>query len=160
MLDLHPGLMIWTIISFVILLYILNKAAWKPILKALDEREKGIKDDINTAKTAREKAESSLEEYRKQLAEAQSEAQKIVAKSREDAERIGEELKAKYQADAEALLEKARKQIDLESQAAINEIRNEVAGLAIVTAEKIIGKALDSEDHRRLVSESLMESPN
>ena len=160
MLDLHPGLMIWTIITFIILLIILKKAAWNPILTALDAREKGIKDNIEAAKNAREEAESSIEEYRRKLAEAAAEAQKVLAKARQDAERIGEELKAKYKADAEAELEKARKQIDLERQAAVNEIRNEMAGLVIAAAEKVIGKALDSEDHRRLVLGGLQENPN
>lgn len=160
MLDLHPGLMIWTIISFVILLFILKKLAWTPILAALDEREKFIKDGIEAARKAREDAERSEEEYRKMIAEAQAEAQAVIAKARQDAETIGNQLKTKYKAEAESLLDKARKQIDLESQAAVNEIRNEVANLAISGAEKVIGKALDSEDHRRLIIEGLEENRN
>lgn len=160
MLDLHPGLMIWTIISFLILLFILKKLAWTPILAALDEREKYIKDGIEAARKALEDAEKSVEEYRRMIAEAQAEAQAVIAKSRQDAEIIGNQLKAKFKAEAESLLDKARKQIDLESQAAINEIRNEVANLAISAAEKVIGKALDSEDHRRLIIEGLEENRN
>ncbi len=160
MLDIHPGLMIWTIVSFLILLVILKKAAWTPILKALDEREKGIKENIETAKLAREDADRSLEEYRQKLSEAHTEAQSIVSKARQDAERVGEELKVKHKTEADAILDKARKQIDLERQAAINEIRTEVANLAISAAEKVVGKTLDSEDHRRLVMESLEENPN
>ena len=160
MLDLYPGLMIWTIVSFLILLFILKKAAWTPIVKALEEREKGIKDDIESARSAREEAEKSMDDYRKKLAEAQTEAQKVVEKARHDAERVGEELKAKYKADAESQLEKARKQIELEKQAAINEIRGEIATLAITAAEKIITKNLNSEDNRRLVMEGLKESEN
>jgi len=160
MLDLYPGLMIWTIVSFLILLFILKKAAWTPIVKALEEREKGIKDDIESARSAREEAEKSMDDYRKKLAEAQTEAQKVVEKARHDAERVGEELKAKYKADADSQLEKARKQIELEKQAAINEIRGEIATLAITAAEKIITKNLNSEDNRRLVMEGLKESEN
>ncbi|HHE46396.1 MAG TPA: ATP synthase F0 subunit B [Bacteroidetes bacterium] len=160
MLDINPGLMIWTIVSFLILLAVLKKAAWDPILKALDERENGIRENIETARQARDDADRSLEEYRRKLSEAQSEAQNIVAKARQDAERVGEELKTKYKVDAEALIDKAKKQIDLERRAAINQIRAEVAGLAISAAEKVVGKSLDSEDHRRLVMESLKESSN
>ena len=160
MLDIHPGLMIWTIVSFLILLVILKKAAWTPILKALDEREKGIKGNIEAAKQAREDADRSLEEYRRKLSEAHTEAQSVVSKARQDAERIGEELKAKYKVDADAIIDKAKKQIDLERQAAVNEIRAEVAGLAIAAAEKVIGKTLDTEDHRRLVMESLEGNSN
>ncbi len=160
MLDLHPGLMIWTIISFIILLFILKKFAWTPILAALDEREKYIKDGIEAAKKAREDADRSVEEYREKMAEAHAEAQSVISKARQDAEVIGNQLKARYKTEAESLLDKARKQIDLESQAAINEIRNEAANLAISAAEKVIGKALDSEDHRRLVIEGLEENRN
>lgn len=160
MLDLHPGLMIWTIISFVILLFILKKFAWTPILAALEEREKNIKEGIEAAKKAREDTDRSVEEYRKKMAEAHAEAQSVIAKARQDAELIGTQLKTKYKTEAESLLDKARKQIDLERQAAINEIRNEVANLAISAAEKVIGKVLDSEDHRRLVIEGLEENRN
>lgn len=160
MLDINPGLMIWTIGTFLILLFILNKAAWKPILGALEAREKNIKDNIESARKAREDADRSIEEYRQKLAEAHAEAQSTVAKARQDAERVGEELKAKYKVEAEAMLDKARKQIDLEKQAALTEIRNEVAGLAIAAAEKVISKSLDSDDHRRLIMESLKESNN
>jgi len=160
MLDINPGLMIWTIVSFLILLFILNKAAWKPILAALEAREKNIKDNIEAAKKAREEADRSIEEYQKKLAEAHTEAQATVSRARQDAELLGEELKAKYKTEAEAMLEKARKQIDLEKQSALNAIRNEVAGIAIAAAEKVISKSLDSEDHRRLVMESLKGSNN
>jgi len=160
MMDIHPGLMIWTIISFVILLVILWKFAWTPILAALEKREKGIKDDIETAKSTREEAELSLAEYRRKLSEAQSESQAIVSKARQDAERVREELLAKSKQDAEALVERARHQIDQESQAAISEIRSEIAALAITAAEKVISKSLDIEDHRRLIMQSLEEGSN
>ncbi|MDP8229440.1 MAG: F0F1 ATP synthase subunit B [Candidatus Electryoneaceae bacterium] len=158
MMDLHPGLMIWTIISFVIFLIILKKAAWNPILKALEERENGIKNDINAAKSAREEAEQSLAEYQRKLQEAQAEAQSFVVDARQTAERVKEDMLAKAKEEADALVEKARKQIDLERQAAINQIRGEIAALTIASAEKIITKSLDDEDHRRLVMESLQES--
>ncbi len=157
MLDIYPGLMIWTIISFVILLIVLNKAAWKPILKALDEREKGINDNIEAAKMSREDAEKALADYQSKLAEAQTEAQSIVSKARQDAERIGEGLKEKHKAEAAVIIEKAHKQIEQERDAAIKDIRSEIAGLAINAAEKVIGKVLDKEDHKRLVMEGLNE---
>ena len=157
MMDIHPGLMIWTIISFVIVLAVLWKFAWNPILAALERREQGIKGDIESARKAREEAEGSLAEYRRKLAEAQSEAQTVVSKARQDAERVREELMTRSKQDAEKLVERARQQIDLERQAAINEIRGEVANLAIAAAEKVIGKSLDAEDHRRLIKQSLEE---
>jgi F-type H+-transporting ATPase subunit b len=155
MMDIHPGLMIWTIISFLILLVILKKFAWTPILKALDEREKGIKDNIEAARAAREEAERSLVEYRRKLAEAQAEAQGVVAKARQDAERVRDELLEKSKQDAQAQIERARKQIEIESDAAIKAIRAEVAELAVIAAEKIISRSLTPEDHKRLAVEGL-----
>ncbi len=160
MMDLHPGLMIWTIISFILFFLLLWKFAWNPILKALDAREKGIKDNIDSAKEAREEAEKTLTEYKKQLADSQAEAQSIVSKARQDAERIGEDLREKAKKDAQNEIERARKQIDLERQEAINSIRAEVADLVVYSAEKVIGKTLDSEDHKRLILESIQERPN
>lgn len=152
--------MIWTIISFVILLFILKKVAWTPILKALDAREKGIQDNIDAARLSREDAEKALEEYKKQLAEAQTEAQSIVSKARKDAERVREDLLAKSKQEAENQVERARKQIDLESQEAINRIRAELASLVVASAEKVIGKSLSMDDHERLIMESLKENSN
>ena len=160
MMDIHPGLMIWTIISFLIFLWVLKKFAWTPILKALDEREQGIKANIDSARIAREEAEAALKEYRKRLAEAQVEAQGVVAKARQDAERVREELIAKSKSDAEGILERARRQIELESQAAIKAIRSEVADMAVIAAERIIGRTLTPEDQHRLAEESLQESRN
>jgi len=157
MLDINPGLMFWTIITFVILLFILKKAAWTPILKALDARELGIKENIEAARKAREEADLAIEENRRKLAEAQAEAQKVIAKARQDAERVGEQLKAEYKAEADAAREKAIKEINLERQAAINEIRKEISYLAVAAAEKIIGKTIDAEDHKRLVMEGIQE---
>lgn len=157
MMDLNPGLMLWTIISFVILLFILNKVAWQPILKALDEREKGIKDDQEAARKASAEAQAMLEDYQQKLKEAHAEAQNVVAQAREAAERVGEELEQQARAKAKSIVEKAEQEIDLHRQAAINEIRGEIASLAIFSAEKIISKSLDSEDHRRLVMQSLEE---
>ncbi len=160
MMDIHPGLMIWTIISFVILLIILKKFAWTPILAALDEREKGIKDNIEAARKAREEAEQSLIVYRQKIAEAQAEAQALVTKARTDAERVRDELIEKSKADAQAQIERARKQIELESDAAIKAIRTEISSLAIVAAEKIISRSLTPEDHKRLAVEGLTKASN
>lgn len=158
MMDINPGLMIWTIISFLVLLVVLKKFAWTPILAALDEREKGIKDNIEAAKQAREEAERALADYRKRLAEAQAEAQGVVAKARQDAERVREELVEKSKAEAQALLDRAHKQIELESQAAVKAIRAEVSEMVVVAAERIISRSLTDADKQRLASDALTEN--
>ncbi len=160
MMEIHPGLILWTIISFIIFLLILSKFAWKPILKALDEREQSIKSDIEQAKNAREEAQKIYLTYQQKLTEAQSEAQRIIAKARADAERIHEELLAKSKSDAQAQIERARKQIEMETQAALKVLRNEVADLAIITAEKVIKRTLTHEDHKRLMVDGLSGTQN
>ena len=160
MMDLHPGLMLWTIISFVLFFFLLQKFAWGPIIQALDAREKGIKDNIQAAEAARIEAEKSLEEYKKQLTESQAEAQKMIADARRDAERVREDLLIKSKAEAEDQISRARKQIELEGQEAVNRIRSEIADLVIYSARKVIGKSLDAEDHRQLMLDSLKENPN
>jgi len=159
MMDLHPGLMIWTVISFLVFLFLLTKFAWNPILKALDAREKGIKDDIAAAKDARESAEKMMLEYQEKIKNAHAEAMALVSTARADADRIRDQELAKTKTEANLLIEKARRQIDLESQAAINQIRREIATLVIASTEKVIGKALDEKDQLRLINESL-ESGN
>ncbi|MBT7616071.1 MAG: F0F1 ATP synthase subunit B, partial [Calditrichaeota bacterium] len=134
MMDLHPGLMLWTIISFVLFFFLLKKFAWGPIIQALDAREKGIKDNIQAAEVARIEAEKSLEEYKKQLTESQAEAQKMIADARRDAERVREDLLAKSKAEAEDQINRARKQIELEGQEAVNRIKSDIADLVIDSA--------------------------
>jgi len=160
MMDIHPDLMIWTIISFILLLMILKKLAWGPILNALDEREMGIKDSIKSAADAQAAANRTLEEYKTQMAEAQAEAQSIVAKSRQDAERIRDDLISKSKADAQTLIDKAAKQIDLERQEAIHQIRAEIATMVVDAASKVIGRALNEDDHKKLILETLDRGSN
>jgi len=152
--------MIWTIISFVILLYLLKKFAWTPILKALEDRENGIKNNIEAAKNTRDEAQKLLEDYNRKLAEAQAQAQSLLAGARQDAERVRDELMVKAKEDAVAQVDKARRQIDQERQEAINAIRVEVASMVVLSVEKIIGKTLDPQDHQRLILNSLKESAN
>jgi len=152
--------MIWTIISFVILLYLLKKFAWTPILKALEDRENGIKNNIEAAKNTRDEAQKLLEDYNRKLAEAQAQAQSLLAGARQDAERVRDELMVKAKEDAVAQVDKARRQIDQERQEAINAIRVEVASMVVLSVEKIIGKTLDPHDHQRLILNSLKESAN
>lgn len=160
MMDIEPGLMIWTIISFLIFLYLLKKFAWGPILRALDQRESNIKNDLDAAHKARLDAEKSLEEYKKQLADAQAQALQLVSKARQDAERTREDLIAKAKVESQAQVESAKRQIELEKQDAINQIRSELADLIVLSAEKVISRSLDDDKHRQIALESLKEVEN
>jgi len=160
MMEINPGLMLWTIINFILFFLLLKKFAWGPITKALDAREKGIKDNIESAQKARAEADKYLANYQKQLAEAQNEAQKIIAKARQDAERVRDELVSKSKLEADSQLERARKQIDLESQEAVNRIRAEMASLVIASAEKVIGRSLELKGQDQLIQDCLKGMEN
>jgi F-type H+-transporting ATPase subunit b len=151
------GLMIWTLIAFGTTLYILNKLAFPRIAAALDRRRQAIEESIDTAQRTRREADELLEEYRARLREAREQAEDIVARARKASEAVQEEAKASARQRREELLEATRRDIEAETRRALDEIRKEVATLTIDATEKITRKALDDEDHRRLVQEALEE---
>lgn len=151
----QPGSIIWTVAVFVVLLFVLRKWAWGPIVKALQDRENGIKKDIEDAKTSRREAEDLLDKYRKQLDEARKEAQKLIGEATARAEALHEEKKKEVQAEAQAMIEKARAEIEMERDKAAQELRQEVVEIAITAAGKVIGQALKAEDHRDLIQREI-----
>lgn len=148
-------LSIFTLVIFVILLAILGKFAWGPILSGLQKREEHIRNTIEEAQNARQEAEKSLAEYKEQLAQARQEAQAIIEKGRTDAARLAEDLRVKAQAEAQSLRDRAQQDIGSAKNQALNEIYDQVAVLATEIAGKIIQKSLNPEDHRQLLDESL-----
>ena len=105
LLDVNPGLIVWTIVTFIIVLVVLRWVAWGPILQAVEAREKGIQDAIDSAKRDREEAERVMAENKRQLSEAQKQTAEIVAQGQKDAERIVEEAKSGARTEAELMLE-------------------------------------------------------
>lgn len=148
-------LSIFTIIIFVLLLVILRKAAWGPILSGLQKREEHIRNTIEEAQNARQEAEKALAEYKAQLVKANEEAQAIIEKGREDANRIAQDLHEKTQVEAQKLRDRAQQDIAAAKNQAINEIYEQVAVLATDIAGKIVSKTLSPDDHRQLLDESL-----
>jgi F-type H+-transporting ATPase subunit b len=149
------GLIFWTFIVFIILLWILKRFAWKPILETLDERENRIRAALEDAERSRQEAQETLNKYQQLLDEAKKEAQEILAKSRKTAEATRDEIVQKAQAEANHLIERARKEIDLEREKAIDELRREAVELSLMIASRLIGKSLSPDDHSRLIAESL-----
>lgn len=145
------GLSIWTVLTFLTMLAILARFAWKPLLGALQARESGIQNDIDDAKRQREDAERVLADYQAQLAEGRRQAQAIVAESREAAGRLRKELEAKARQDAQAILEAARRDIKRERDAAVEVVRREAVELALAAAERLISERLDGDRDRKLV---------
>jgi F-type H+-transporting ATPase subunit b len=152
-----PGL-ITQIVSFVILLFILSKILYKPLVGMLDQRAEKIKLSLEAAEKAKEDAARSEEAIGQQISEARIEGQNLITQARETAERFREEEMEKAKQDIEAERGRAEANIQRERDAAIEELRREFAGLAISAAEKIVRNSLDETDHRELINSVLEES--
>ena len=151
----QPGSIIWTAAVFLVLLFVLRKWAWRPILDGLQAREDGIKKNIEDAKKAKEDSEKLLEQYKVQLDSARKEAQKLIGDATSRADVLLEEKKKQMDAEAQAILDKARVQIDQERQKVIQELRQEVVEIALSAAGKVIQKTLQPEDHRELINREI-----
>ncbi len=152
-----PGLMIWTLLAFVVAMIVLRKYAWPPISKILEERQALINDSIDSAEKTREEADKLLADYRQRLAEAREQADEIVARARKAAENTKAEAAAEGQAKREELLEAARKDIEAETRRSLDDIRKEVANLTVLATEQVTRKSLDDAQQKALVEEALRE---
>lgn len=155
MLDVNPGLLIWTIVSFVILLFVLKRIAWKPILGALQEREENIRLALSQAEDARVKTEKILEEQKTIVHEANEKTMKVIHEGRLAAEQTKTEIITQANQSAKSMLEAARDQISREKEVALSQIRDEVAKLAILTTEKMIDEVLDEKKRKQLIESSM-----
>jgi F-type H+-transporting ATPase subunit b len=151
------GLMIWTLVVFVISMYILSKGRVPKIAEALDKRQQAIEDAIDTAEQTRTEAQRLLEEYRERLSDARGQADDIVARARKTAENNEAESVAEAKRKREEMLAQARRDIQQETRRAIQEIRAEVADLTVMATEKVTRKTLTADDQKRLVEEALSE---
>ena len=155
LIEVVPGLMIWTLIAFGITFFVLRKFAFGPIQKTIDDRRDRIRQAVEEADKARNEARELLEQNRAILAQARSESGEILAEARKVADAQMERAKAEAEAERQRRLEDTRKQIEAETARAIGEIRSEVAELTIEATERVVGKVLDAEDQRRLVREAV-----
>jgi F-type H+-transporting ATPase subunit b len=153
--DINPGVTVWTLVVFVILLVLLAKTAWPAILKVVEEREAKIQAQLDAAAKANAEGQRLLAVYQQQLAAAREEAQAIVAAARQAGERLREELVSKGRAEQEELLVRARREISLERDKAVVELRHEAVELSIAAASKVVERNLDNETDRRLVADYL-----
>lgn len=159
LLDVNPGLIFWTIITFLILLFILKKTAWQPILQALKEREDNIRSSLEKAEQARKEAEEILEKNRKNLAEAEEQVRKIINEGKEYAGKLRNEIISKANEEAQKMLENAKQEIENKKQEALTELKEIVADLSIQAAEKILEETLDKEKHKKLVEKLIQNLP-
>jgi F-type H+-transporting ATPase subunit b len=153
--SINPGLIIWTLVVFGILLVLLWRYAFPAILKSVEERERRIQKQLEEAERANAEAQRLLEEHKKQLAAARAEAQDILTKAKTVAQKEREALLAKAREEYEALLVRARNDINAEKEKALQELRREAVELSIAAASRVIEANLDTEANRRLVTEFL-----
>ncbi len=151
MLEPKAGLMFWTLIIFLLLLFVLSRFAFKPLFAAVQAREKALEDAIEGARRDRAESEQLLAQQRAQLEAARTDAQKIIADSRAIAEKMRSDMMAQTKQQQEEMIEQARRAIDGEKSAAIASLRNEAVDLAIAGASRVIEQNLDSSTNRRIV---------
>lgn len=157
MLEINPGLIFWTIVTFIALAFALRKAAWKPLLTALTSREEKIRTALHEAEAAQQEGKRLLEENRRQLAQAEQHSQSIIREGRELGERLKNEIVEKAHQSSRHMIDQAKEEIRREKEAALVQLRTEVADLAVGAASKIIDANLDVNRHRALVDDAIKE---
>ena len=157
LIDVVPGLMIWTLICFAITFFVLKRFAFGPIQKTIDERRDRIRKAVEEADNARAEARDLLEQHKQLIGQAKGEAGAILAEARKVADSQRERAKEEVEADRQRRLEETRRQIDAETKRSLDLIRSEVADLTLVATARVTGKVLDAEDQRRLIDEAIAE---
>ena len=159
LLNIEPGLIIWTVITFVILLIVLRKMAWGPILTALEQREHTIRSALEEARQARQETDQLLAQRQQMQTDANREVARLLEQGREEAERLRVSMTEQAREEAQRLIEIARREIVRERQLAMQELKNTAADLALAAAGRLLNTAMTGEDHRRLVTEFLDHFP-
>lgn len=157
LLDPDPGLIIWTVLTFLALLLLLSRTAWKPIIDGLDRRENAIRNSLEEAEKARAEALELIEEQKAALDKARDEAQDIIERGKAQAGSMRDEIVAVARTEAEQTLDAARREIDVQIGQARDDLRREVVDLSVEVASKVIGRSLSDEDHKRLAGDFLRE---
>jgi len=152
-----PGLYIWTIVTFLVLLGLLARFAWRPLLDALEKRELAIRKSLDDARQAKEELQKVQVESQRILSEARAQAGEIVSRTRSDAARFADEMKQKARTDAEALIKHAERQIEMQTARAVETIRHEAVDLSVAIASKILRRDISKEDNERLIQDTLKE---
>jgi F-type H+-transporting ATPase subunit b len=152
-----PGLFIWTILTFLVLLALLAKFAWTPLLTALEGRQQAIRKSLDDAQQARQELERLHQESMQITRQARVEAESIIAQSRTDAARLREEMRLKAKTEADGIVKNAERQIQLETARALQQIRHEAVDISVMIASKLIQRNLSREDNERLIEEALRQ---
>ena len=157
LIEVVPGLMIWTLICFAITFFVLKRFAFGPIQRTIEERRDRIRSAVDEADRARNDARALLEEHRQLIGQAKGEAAGILADARKVADSQLERVKQEAEEERQRRLDETRRQIDAETKRSLDLIRTEVADLTLAATARVTGKVLDAEDQRRLIDEAISE---
>jgi F-type H+-transporting ATPase subunit b len=158
-MELNPGLSLWVGITFLVLIWVLKRFAFGPIVRMLDERERTIRDAIEQARKEREEAERMMAQQKEALARAHREAAELAKRSQAEMEAFRAELAGKAKKEADDLVASARRQIEEEKVKAVAEIKGQTVDLAIAAAGRILKVGLDDKAQRALVEEYIAQLP-
>jgi F-type H+-transporting ATPase subunit b len=158
LLQPDPGLFIWTILTVLVLVALLAKFAWRPLLTALESRQQQIRQSLDDAQRAKQELDRLQQESAQIVRAARAEAESVIASSRADGERLRNEMREKARAEADGIIKNAERQIQLETSRALQQIRHEVVDLSVMIASKLIQRNLTKEDNERLIEEALEQA--
>jgi F-type H+-transporting ATPase subunit b len=153
----NVGNALWTLIIFLVVVVVLGKFAWGPILALLQQREEFIHRSLSDAKRDREEAEARLKDYAAKLQSAHREAVAILEEARRDAERLREELRGRAKAEAETLIKNAERQVQLETTRALQQIRQEAVDLSVTIASRLLQRNISKEDNEKLIADAMRQ---
>ena len=157
LVQVEPGLFIWTILVFVVLLTLLKKFDWGPLIAALEERQEGIRKSLDDAAQARKELEQVQSDAEAILVKARAEADSILSETRSDAAKVRDDLRQQAQNEAQSIVQNAERQIQLETDRAVLQIREEAVELSLSIASKLIRRNLTKEDNQALIDEALQQ---
>ena len=155
LIQVTPGLMIWTIVAFLITFYVLKRYAFGPIQKTIDERRAKIARSIEEADHARDEARNLLEEHKKLMQEARGEAEAIIAEARKTRDAMETRMREETEAERQRRLEETKREIQAETTRALEQIRSEVADLTLEATSIVVGRKLDADRDRELITEAI-----
>ena len=151
----NTSLIFWTVITFLIMLFLLIRYAYPPIKKQIQDRQSQIERSIDEAEKTRAEARELLAEYRRQIEEARGEGRRILDEARKQAESQRERTKREAREEGDRIIQRAREEIDRERESAVREVRSEVADMVVQASEQVIGRSIDRDEHERLIAQAL-----
>ena len=157
--DVNFGLTLWTVVLFILFAVLMTKLGWRPLLNAIEEREKGNRGAVDGAQKAHAEAQALLAQHKEMLRDAGREREEIIKRALKEAEQLKADLTARARAESDQMVQRAREQIEREKGQAILELRTQVADLAMQAASKIVASSMTPEAQRKLVDEFIKTMP-